>query len=149
MSDLLNALRTAVRPQTPQTAMTPLAPLQRGLPGAARRLSVGPWVAPGSAPDGWGALAAGCNHPHEGDAIVSIYEMYGTTPLPSSPVALLRRRMHPVQAGDVDARYLQPIALYELLSPNGRDYLSSTSMDALLEELARRIGDCYIVINDG
>jgi hypothetical protein len=57
--------------------------------------------------------------------------------------------MHPVQAGDVDARYLQPIALYELLSPNGRDYLSSTSMDALLEELARRIGDCYIVINDG
>lgn len=149
MSEILAALRAAVRPQTPPMATTPPEAAERGLPGASRRLSVGPWVAPGSAPGDWGALAPGCNHPHEADAIVTLCEMRHGFATSTAPVALLRRRLHPVQAGDPDAHYLRPVALYELLSPGGRDYLTAMLAETLLEELSRRLGGCQIVTHGG
>lgn len=148
MSQLLDALRAAVRPQTPPVGVGHQSHPFGGLPGAPRRLSVGPWLPPATAGGSWGPLAPGSNHPHEGDAIVSLVE---STPNRETftPVALLRRRLHPVQAGDPDAHHLQPVALFELLSPNGRDYLSSTNAETLLEELASRIGNCSAMRRDG
>ena len=152
MSDLLHALRAAVRPPpappAPPMATTPPAPPSEAASGASRRLSVGEWLAPGSAPGSWGVLMPGCNHPHEADAIVTMSE---STPqgVRFYPVGLLRRRLHPVAPHDDDAQFLRPVPRYELLSTHGRDYLTAPTAECLLEELARRIGGCSIARSDG
>lgn len=93
-------------------------------------LTVGGWYPAGMAPGDWGTLAQSCGHPGEGDALVS----YG-----NRPVALLRRRWHLIPAGDPDAAFLQSVGLFELISPGGRDMLSSLHQDALLDELLAKL----------
>jgi hypothetical protein len=60
--------------------------------------------------------------------------------LAGAPVALLRRRWHLSVPGDPDAAHLGPVPLYELLSPHGRDRLSSMHLQVLVIELASRLG---------
>jgi hypothetical protein len=56
------------------------------------------------------------------------------------PVALLRRRWHLPVPGDPDAAHLGPVPLYELISPGGRDMLSTSTVPPLIDELASRLG---------
>ena len=116
MSQLLRDLRASCRSEAP--------------PGRAS-LGLGPWLPPGTAPGHWGPLLPPCGHPGEADAVIS---------LAGAPVALLRRRWHLPVPGDPDAAHLGPVPLYELLSPHGRDRLSSMHLQALVIELASRLG---------
>ena len=117
MSQLLRALRAACRSDTPPDRAS---------------LELGPWLPPGTAPGSWGPLAPPCGHPGEADALIF---------LAGSPVALLRRRWHLLSPGDPDAGSLPSgVPLYELISPYGRDWISSRHLQSLVIELAARLG---------
>lgn len=117
MSQLLRDLRATCRLEAPPSRVS---------------LELGPWLPPGTFHGSWGLLAPSGGHPGEADALIS---------LAGSPVALLRRRWHLPSPADPDAAYLPPgLPLYELLSPHGRDRLSSLHLQPLVIELAARLG---------
>lgn len=115
MSQLLRDLRAACRVEAPAVRAS---------------LELGPWLPPGTAPGSWGPLLPPCGHPGEADAVIS---------LAGAPVALLRRRWHLPAPTDASCPN-QGLPLYELLSPHGRDRLSSMHLQALVIELASRLG---------
>ena len=117
VSQLLRDLRAACRSEAPSDRVS---------------LELGPWLPPGTATGSWGPLVPPCGHPGEADALIS---------LAGSPVALLRRRWHRTSPDDPDAGSLPSgVPLYELISPYGRDRLSSMHLEALVIELAARLG---------
>jgi hypothetical protein len=168
LAELRAALRHQAAPQDPPVAMTPHAPAPGAVAGPSRRLSVGKWVAPGTAsgewlppygvgwrpgarpgewlqPEGigWSPLPRS-GHPNEADAIVLLCEMQHGFATSTIPIALLRRRLAIPHPNDPEIQYLRPEPVFEILSPHGRDYATSRSVNGLLELLARRLGNCSV-----